>query len=107
MAVGNELHSRQLNSWWRIRVALRIAAVAIYGIASVYGHCEKPLEFEVASVRTNKTGQRQGGITSIGGGRFRAINMPLKIRKALGELGTHPRLEVAASTNTAFFTAGT
>jgi uncharacterized protein (TIGR03435 family) len=38
-----------------------------------------PLEFEVASVRTNKTGQREGGITAIGGGRFRATNIPLKI----------------------------
>jgi uncharacterized protein (TIGR03435 family) len=62
-----------------MRVALRIAAVAVYGVTSAFGQSAKPLEFEVASVKTNKTGQREGGITAIGGGRFRATNIPLKI----------------------------
>ena len=62
-----------------MRVALRIAAVAVYGVTSAFGQPAKPLEFEVASVKTNKTGQREGGITAIGGGRFRATNIPFKI----------------------------
>src|ERR1700746_3136106 len=62
-----------------MRVALRIAAVAAYGVASAFGQPAKSLEFEVASVKTNKTGQREGGITAIGGGRFRATNIPFKI----------------------------
>ena len=62
-----------------MRLALPIAAVAVYGVTSAFGQLAKPLEFEVASVKTNKTGQRQGGITAIGGGRFRATNIPFKI----------------------------
>ena len=61
-------------------VALRIAAVAVYGVTSAFG---QSLEFEVASVKTNKTGQREGGITAIGGGRFRAANIPFKILLAI------------------------
>src|SRR6185369_16517674 len=56
-----------------------MAAIAVYGVASAHGQPAKPLEFEVASVKTNKTGQREGGITAIGGGRFRAANIPFKI----------------------------
>jgi uncharacterized protein (TIGR03435 family) len=62
-----------------MRVAFRIAAVAVYGVTSAFGQPAKPLEFEVASVKTNKTGQREGGITAIGGGRFRATNIPFRI----------------------------
>jgi uncharacterized protein (TIGR03435 family) len=62
-----------------MRVALRIAAVAVYGAASAFGQSAKPLEFEVASVKINKSGQRGGGISAIGGGRFRATNIPFKI----------------------------
>jgi len=62
-----------------MRIALRIAAVALYGVTSAFGQSAKPVEFEIASVKTNKTGQREGGITAIGGGRFRATNIPLKI----------------------------
>jgi uncharacterized protein (TIGR03435 family) len=62
-----------------MRVALRIAAVVVYALTSGFGQSAKPLEFEVASVKTNKTGQREGGITAIGGGRFRAANIPFRI----------------------------
>jgi uncharacterized protein (TIGR03435 family) len=62
-----------------MRLGLQIAALAVYGAASALGQVAKPVEFEVAAVRANKTGQRGGGITAIGGGRFRATNIPLKI----------------------------
>ena len=62
-----------------MRAALRIAAIAVCQVTSALGQPAQPLEFEVASVKTNKTGQREGGITAIGGGRFRATNIPLKI----------------------------
>jgi len=62
-----------------MRLALRIAAVAVYGVTSALGQSAKPLEFEVASVKTNQSGQREGGINAIGGGRFRATNIPFKI----------------------------
>ena len=61
-----------------MRVALRIAALAVYGATSTFGQV-KPLEFEVASVKTNKTRERGGGITANGGGRFSAANIPFKI----------------------------
>jgi len=48
-------------------------------VTSAFGQSAKPLEFEVASVKTNKTGQREGGVTAISGGRFRATNIPFKI----------------------------
>src|SRR5215469_938740 len=62
-----------------MRVALRITAVAVYGVTGAFGQSATRLQFEVASVKTNKTGQREGGITAIGGGRFRATNIPFKI----------------------------
>jgi len=79
LAIGQDSHSRPPNSWRPIRVALRIAVVAVYGITIAFGQSARPLEFEVASVKSNKTGQREGGINALGGGRFRATNIPLKI----------------------------
>lgn len=62
-----------------MRVALRIAAVAACGVTSAFGQSAQSPQFEVASVKINKSGQRGGGISAIGGGRFSARNIPFKI----------------------------
>jgi len=78
-AKRSEVRSRQHNRLSLIRLSLGLVAVAVYAINSGPAQSAKPLEFEVASVKTNQSGQRGGGISSLGGGLFRATNIPLRI----------------------------
>ena len=79
MGIGKRLAFDRAILGGLVRVALRIAAVAACGITGAFGQSAQSPQFEVASVKTNKTGQREGGITAIGGGRFKATNIPFKV----------------------------
>jgi uncharacterized protein (TIGR03435 family) len=77
--MGDEMHLDRTVFEGSMRVVLGIAVITIYGVSSAPGQSVKPWEFEVASGKANGTRQREGGITAIGGGEFRATNIPFKV----------------------------